>query len=111
MIYKLCYLPLPKEDENFFSRDFETKYVRKKGGDRESIKKKPEIIERIEALMKYETAGDPIVGLNWTRRTTEKIATDHKKFDMQVCANTVGKLLKNIGFSLKVNHKKYCFRW
>ncbi len=24
--------------------------------------------------MKYETAGDPVSGLRWTRKTTEKIA-------------------------------------
>jgi len=56
--------------------------------------------------MKYETAGDPITGLKWTRRATEKIANELKSLDIQVCSNTVGRLLKNMGFSLKVNHKK-----
>ena len=56
--------------------------------------------------MKYETAGDPITGLKWTRRTTEKIANELKSIDIQVCSNTVGRLLKNMGFSLRVNHKK-----
>ena len=63
-------------------------------------------MERIEVLMQYETAGDPINGLKWTRRTTEKLAVELKKLGIQVCPNTVGKLLKNIGFSLRVNHKK-----
>ncbi len=56
--------------------------------------------------MKYETAGDPITGLKWTRRTMEKIANELKSIGIQVCSNTVGRLLKNMGFSLKVNHKK-----
>ncbi len=56
--------------------------------------------------MKFETAGDPITGLKWTRRTTEKIANELKSIDIQVCSNTVGRLLKNMGFSLRVNHKK-----
>ena len=56
--------------------------------------------------MKYETAGDPITGLKWTRRTTEKIANELKSLDIQVCSNTVGRLLKDMGFSLKVNYKK-----
>jgi len=56
--------------------------------------------------MKYETAGDPITGLKWTRRTTEKIANELKSIDIQVCSNTVGRLLKNMGFSLRVNQKK-----
>lgn len=56
--------------------------------------------------MKFETAGDPITGLKWTRRTTEKIANELKSIDIQVCSNTVGGLLKKMGFSLRVNHKK-----
>jgi len=56
--------------------------------------------------MKYETSGDPVKGLKWTRKTTEKIANELKSINIQVCSNTVGRLLKNMGFSLKVNHKK-----
>ena len=37
------------------------------------------MIARIEELMEYETAGDPITGLKWTRKTTEKIAEELKK--------------------------------
>lgn len=56
--------------------------------------------------MEHETAGDPITGLKWTRRTTEKIAEELQKLGIDVSANTVGKLLKQMGFSLRVNHKK-----
>ncbi len=56
--------------------------------------------------MEYETAGDPITGLKWTRRTTQKIAEELKSLGIKVCRNTVGKLLKKMGFSLRVNHKK-----
>ena len=56
--------------------------------------------------MKYETAGDPITGLKWTRRTTEKIAEELNSLGIDVCPNTVGKLLKNMGYSLRVNYKK-----
>jgi Rhodopirellula transposase DDE domain len=56
--------------------------------------------------MKHETAGDPMTGLKWTRRTTEKIAEELHKLGIEVSANTVGKLLKQMGFSLRVNHKK-----
>jgi len=56
--------------------------------------------------MKYETAGDPISGLKWTRKTTEKIADELKSIGIQVSPNTAGKLLKKMGFSLRVNHKK-----
>lgn len=56
--------------------------------------------------MEHDTAGDPISGLKWTRKTTEKIACELKLHGILVCANTVGKLLKTLDFSLKVNHKK-----
>jgi hypothetical protein len=66
----------------------------------------PKVIEKIEALMEYETAGDPITGLKWTRKATEKIAKELGSFGISVGRTTVGKLLKKMDFSLKVNHKK-----
>jgi len=69
-------------------------------------KKIPEVIARIEDLMKYETAGDPMSGLKWTRKTTEKIAAELDSIDINVGKTTVGKLLRKLGFSLKSNSKK-----
>jgi hypothetical protein len=56
--------------------------------------------------MRHDTAGDPITGLKWTRKTTEKIANQLNLVGINVCPNTVGKLLKQLGYSLRVNHKK-----
>jgi hypothetical protein len=57
--------------------------------------------------MEYDTAGDPMTGLKWTRRTTEKIACELAKLGgIEVSANTVGRILKGFGYSLRVNHKK-----
>ena len=56
--------------------------------------------------MKYETAGHPISGLKWTRKTTEKISSELESIGIIVSANTVCRLLKQMGFSLKVNCKK-----
>jgi len=66
----------------------------------------PEVIGKINKLMEYETAGDPMTGLKWTRKTTEKIAKELKSLGISVGRTTVGKLLKKMDFSLKVNHKK-----
>jgi hypothetical protein len=55
--------------------------------------------------MEYETAGDPVSGCKWTRKTTLKIAQQLKRAGIQVSANTVGKLLKQMDFSLRVNLK------
>ncbi len=37
--------------------------------------------------MRHETAGDPMTGLKWTRRTTEKIAEELKAVGIDVSAN------------------------
>ncbi|MDD2390874.1 MAG: ISAzo13 family transposase [Desulfobacterales bacterium] len=56
-------------------------------------------------MLKYETAGNPINGLKWTRKTTEKIAIELSYVGIQVSANTVGRLLKKMGYSVRVNCK------
>jgi hypothetical protein len=68
------------------------------------------VITRIEEIMKHETAGDPMSGLKWTRRTTAKIATELQSLGIQVSDRTVAGLLKKMGFSLRVNHKKLAGR-
>lgn len=44
-------------------------------------------------------------GLRWTRKTTRKVARQLRRLDIRISANTVGRLLKKMGFSLRVNHK------
>jgi hypothetical protein len=56
--------------------------------------------------MEYETAGDPISGLKWTHKTTEKIADELSLEGINICAVTVGRILKNLDYSLKSNSKK-----
>jgi hypothetical protein len=64
------------------------------------------VIKIIEELMKYETAGDPMSDLKWTRKTTQKISDALATIDIKVCKTTVGKILKDLGFSLKTNVKR-----
>jgi hypothetical protein len=68
--------------------------------------KTPEIIDAIEILLEHDTAGDPITGLKWTRKTTEKIAAVLQEIDIPVSANTVARLLYQMNFSLRVNRKQ-----
>jgi hypothetical protein len=58
--------------------------------------------------MEHETAGDPMTGLKWTRRTTQKLSDHLRTIGICVSARTVARLLKSLGFSLRVNHKKIC---
>lgn len=62
-------------------------------------------MNRIKELLEYETAGDPMSDLKWTRKTTVKIALELENINIIVSPNTVGKLLKEMGFSLRTNQK------
>jgi hypothetical protein len=56
-------------------------------------------------LLKHETGGDPMNHLKWTRKTTEKVARELRRVHIEISAKTVGRLLGEMGFSLRVNHK------
>ena len=56
--------------------------------------------------MRAETAGDPMTGLMWTRKTTVKIAEELQNAGIDVGPRTVSRLLWQMGYSLRVNHKK-----
>ena len=64
------------------------------------------MIAAIEAAVQHDVAGDPITGIRWTRRTTEKIATELATLDIQVCPRTVARILKDLDYRLRVNHKR-----
>ncbi|MBI1875409.1 MAG: hypothetical protein HYS05_16190 [Acidobacteria bacterium] len=56
--------------------------------------------------MKHDTAGDPITGVKWSRRTTRKIAEQLATLGIGVSKNTVGRLLKQLQYRLRVNRKQ-----
>jgi hypothetical protein len=56
--------------------------------------------------MRHDTAGDPITGVKWSRRTTRKIAAELTALGIAVGKNTVGRLLKEMDFKLRVNRKQ-----
>jgi len=60
----------------------------------------------IERLLDHDTAGDPMTGLRWMRKTTAKVATQLSRIGIQVSARTVARLLRKLHFSLRVNQKK-----
>ena len=64
------------------------------------------MIAAIEAALQHDVAGDPITGIRWTRRTTEKIATELATLDIPVCPRTVARILKDLDYRLRVNHKR-----
>ncbi len=56
--------------------------------------------------MEYETAGDPMSDLKWTRKTTQKIADELVHAGIKISKTTVGMILKDLNFSLKTNVKR-----
>ena len=69
-------------------------------------KKTPEILAELERLMAPATAGDPITGLKWTRKTTAKVSRELERRGFEACPRTVARLLKSLEYALRVNHKK-----
>ncbi len=55
--------------------------------------------------MRHDTAGDPITGLKWTRKTTRKLAAELAQYRINISPNTVGRLLKGLDFRLRVTFK------
>ena len=47
------------------------------------------MIQAIENLMAHDTAGDPISGLKWTRKTLKKICRELLAVNIRVSKNTV----------------------
>jgi hypothetical protein len=44
-------------------------------------------------------------GLKWTRKTTRNVAQQLRQLNIRISAKTVGRLLREMGFSLRVNQK------
>jgi hypothetical protein len=55
--------------------------------------------------MEDDTGGDPVKGCKWTHKTTAKVAESLKPAGINVSANTVARLLKQMDYCLRVNLK------
>jgi len=55
--------------------------------------------------MDQSTAGDPMSGKKWSRKDTRSISNEMKDQGMDICPNSVGNLLKDQDYSLRVNRK------
>ena len=64
------------------------------------------MIAAIEQAMQHDVAGDPITGIRWTRRTTEKLSAELAAGGIQICPRTVARILRDLDYRLRVNHKR-----
>jgi hypothetical protein len=64
------------------------------------------VIDNIGHIMVPDTAGHPITGIKWSRKTRQKISLQLRRVGISVSAKTVGRLLKKLNFKLRVNRKQ-----
>lgn len=80
--------------------------IRKLGGGRKSIiEKNPDVLKHLNKLMDGTTAGDPMDSLKWTSTSTYAIAAKMKHSKYDISYKTVGRLLKQNGYTLQANRK------
>lgn len=63
------------------------------------------MIAAIQKVMAHDTAGDPMTGLKWTHKTTEKISQQLRWVGIGVSPRTVSRILQELRYSLRVNRK------
>ena len=92
-----------KSEENIKSR---IGRLRKKGGGRKKIAdKNPEIKKEIEYILEENTAGDPMSRLKWTNKSTYTIANELRNKNKYISEDSVGRIIKQLGYSLQANIK------
>jgi transposase len=75
-------------------------------GRRPLIEEQPGLLEEIEALVDPESRGDPMSPLRWTAKSTDALAGALVDMGFQISPDTVGSVLKDLGFSLQATSKQ-----
>jgi len=63
-------------------------------------------VTELEAIVNDTTAGDPMTDWCWTHKSTRQLAATLRARGICISANTVGRLLKARGYSLRTNRKR-----
>ena len=80
--------------------------VRLGGGGRKTIASQdPRMLRRLKVLVESNTRGDPMSPLLWTCQSTGALAEALSKEGSAISADTVGRLLASLGYSLQANLK------
>lgn len=74
-------------------------------GRRQRIDEQPGLLMELDDLVSPEARGDPMSPLRWTAKSTESLATALRAKGFKVSADTVGRLLKDLGYSLQAPAK------
>jgi transposase len=71
------------------------------GGDKKAEDKQPGLLEALDELVNPETRGNPMSFLRWTSKSTAKLAEDLVRQGFKITDDTVGRILKKLGYSLQ----------
>ena len=76
------------------------------GGDRPLIDKQPGLLQALDELVHPDTRGNPMSLLRWTSKSTRHLADALVQKGFQVSDDTVGRILKSLGYSLQAPAKE-----
>lgn len=82
-----------------------TQQRRSGGGRKRCDLEEPELVSELQRLVDSGTRGDPMSPLRWTCKSTRTLAEELSRQGYTVSANTVGRLLRDCGYSLQANRK------
>ncbi len=81
--------------------------IRRPGAGRKRlITKDPGLLAELDALVEPTSRGDPMCPLRWTSKSTGNLAKTLQAAGHQVSADTVGRLLREMDYSLQANAKQ-----
>ena len=76
------------------------------GGDIRAEDKQPGLVEALDELVNPETRGNPMSYLRWTSKSTAKLADELVRQGFKITDDTVGRILKSLGYSLQAPVKE-----
>jgi hypothetical protein len=76
------------------------------GGDVRAEVKQSGLLEALDELVNPETRGNPMSFVRWTSKSTAKLAEDLVRQGYRITDDTVGRILKSLGYSLQAPAKE-----
>jgi transposase len=76
------------------------------GGEIRAEDKQPGLLVALDELINPDTRGNPMSFLRWTSKSTAKLAAELVRQGFKVTDDTVGRILKDLGYSLQAPSKQ-----
>ena len=77
------------------------------GGAKRLVDKDPTLLPALDSLVGPTTRGDPMSPLRWTLKSVRVLAAELNRLGHKICPRSVGRLLKNMDYSLQSNRKRH----